>query len=128
MDSTNIAMFQAADALALSAGRTVVYGRVGAHTGLDNFYRCGAVFTQAWRRLEVDLGTAQRLQQEQLLTVTVLMPADYEPSQDELDAAAAATGSAPGGSSGGSSGGSGVASSEFELTFVQGPVLAVRSK
>jgi hypothetical protein len=90
MKSIKSMLFAALGILAASAGLTVLYVRVGPKTGPESFFRCGEAFTHAWRRVEVDDATAQRLYEEQMLDVTGLMPEDFEPTQDELDAATTA--------------------------------------
>lgn len=54
-----------------------IYGRVGLKTGVESFHRCGIKFTRAWQKLEVDVATAKRLNEEQMLEVVSDEPADY---------------------------------------------------
>lgn len=65
-----------------------LYVRVAPKKGIEHFYRCAFLFTQAWRKLvELDEATANRLGEEQMLEVSVEKPADYEESEQAGDSA-----------------------------------------
>lgn len=65
-----------------------LYVRVAPKKGIEHFYRCAFLFTQAWRKLlDLDEATANRLGEEQMLEVSVDEPADYEESEQAGDSA-----------------------------------------
>ena len=65
-----------------------LYVRVAPKKGIEHFYRCAFLFTQAWRKLlELDEATANRLGEEQMLEVSFDKPADYEESEQAGDSA-----------------------------------------
>ena len=62
---------------------TVLYVAIVAATGAQRFFRCGMEFTPAWKRVEVDEATVQRLREEQMLRVVDEKPADYQEPGDD---------------------------------------------
>lgn len=54
-----------------------LFVRVQPKTGATRFHRCAILFTQDWRRVDVDDATAQRLQSEQMLEVSETAPAGF---------------------------------------------------
>lgn len=67
-----------------------LYVRVKPKSGAENFFRCGMLFTLVWSLVMVDLATAKRLEEEQMLEVSADTPVDYE----GLDATSNADGTA----------------------------------
>ena len=59
---------------------TTRYVRVLPKTGVQSFFRCGMAFTPAWSEVEVDDATAKRLDQEQMLEVSLEKPEGFEPA------------------------------------------------
>lgn len=74
--------------------KIVLYVAVVAATGAQRFFRCGMEFTPAWKKVEVDEATAQRLREEQMLRVVDEQPGDYEDPAAEADEAGSESGSA----------------------------------
>lgn len=82
-----------------AAAASVLYVRINPQQkGIERFYRCGIKFGQEWQRLEgIDGATALRLEEEQMLEVSTIRPAELgeeEPNEDDpsgdSDAAVAA--------------------------------------
>lgn len=52
------------------------YVRVKPKSGAERFHRCGMLFTLAWALVTVDEATAARLDEEQMLEVSLVCPVD----------------------------------------------------
>lgn len=59
-----------------------LFVRILPKTGPETFFRCGMKFSRAWKKLEVDKATAERLESEQMLEATEEEPEDYVPEAD----------------------------------------------
>lgn len=71
-----------------------IYVRIARRKEAQRFHRCGMMFTKQWQAVEVDAATEKRLKEEQMLEVSVDIPADLE--TDSPNAASPAAGSSNG--------------------------------